>query len=104
MLRWLRRLASGGEVRPQGPGDSIPVTLHKAAVHAIVSVERQVMAVPEVDGSRMTAEWHGGPYLMKNVEREVSVIMCLCGEDGWAYRDEDVPTVFAVHLREVTFP
>jgi hypothetical protein len=104
MLRWLRRIASGGEVRPRDLGDSVPAILSEGSVHAIVSVERKVMAVPEVDGDRMQVEWHGGPYFMRDVEREVSVVTCICGENGWAYRDEDVPTVFAFHLREVAFP
>ena len=66
--------------------------------HEIVSVNREVRAMPEVDGDRMQAEWHGGPYLMKNVEREVYVIRCSCGEDGFAYQESDAQSVFDAHL------
>lgn len=63
-----------------------------------MSVNREVRAIPEVDGDRMQAEWHGGPYLMKNVEREVYVITCSCGESGLSYLEADVQLVFDGHL------
>jgi hypothetical protein len=70
--------------------------------HRLLSAVLELRAIPEVDGARMMSEWKGGgPVFYRDVEREIYVLSCSCGEQGMAYTHNDIPAVFNGHLERV---